>query len=368
MKVRIDQKMLTDAAKRAHRRLPSNPLTPVMAGLVLEATDGGALTLSGFDYETSTRATLDATILEPGGAVVSGRMLADVAASLPAGMVDLVGDENHLEVSTPGTQFQLPLMSRDDYPALPDTPTASGTVDGALFATAVIHASTVAMPQKNAIGRFEAFGGVSVTTADGTLWVRASDSYRMVERTMPWDGTDGALLIPAPDLAATAKTLDSGPVRIGFPSTGSGVAALSNDTLAVTGCGIATEFPDITRLFPSKDGAAGTAVFDADDMVAALKRAALVNDEDVKPIRISFDDRGATVSGGSGGPSGSSRIDVDHEGLDGFEIAYRPGFLTSLIAPVEGAVEMWFSTPTKPALIEPVGDDTYRAVLMPVRL
>ncbi|MFF2940849.1 hypothetical protein ACFVSQ_13495 [Streptomyces niveus] len=157
-------------------------------------------------------------------------------------------------------------------------------------------------------------------------------------------------------------------MHIGFPGTGSGIAALSNDAVAVTGRGVATDFPDITRFFPSKDAAAGKATFDTAELVAAVKRAALVNDEDVKPIRISFDDRGATVSGGSGGPSGSSRIDVDHEGLDGFQIAYRPGFLTSVIAPVDGAVEMWFSTPTKPALVEPADRDTYRAVLMPVRL
>lgn len=368
MKIRIEQKELADAAKRAHRRLPNNPPVPIMAGLVIEATDAGAVTLSGFDYETSTRGTLDATVLEPGTVVVSGRMLADVAAALPAGPVDLVADEHHLDVTTPGNQFQLLLMPGNEYPALPEAPAESGTVDGALLATATVHASTVAMPQKDAVGRFEAFGGTHVQAVGGTLRVRASDSYRMVERTMPWTGDEGSLLIPAPDLAATAKALAAGAVTIGFPGPASGVAALSNKQVAVTGRCIATEFPNIDRFFPKKDEALGTATFDAADLVAAVKRAALVNDEEVKPIRISFDGQGATVSGGAGGPSGRSHIDVEQEGLNGFEIAYRPGYLTSLIAPIEGAVRMWFTTPTKPALVEPVDDDTYRAVLMPVRV
>ena len=33
MKLRIDQKELAEAARRAHRRLPNNPLNPVLAGL-----------------------------------------------------------------------------------------------------------------------------------------------------------------------------------------------------------------------------------------------------------------------------------------------------------------------------------------------
>ncbi|MGV0098125.1 DNA polymerase III subunit beta [Streptomyces californicus] len=368
MKIRIEQKQLADAAKRAHRRLPNNPPAPIMGGLVLEAADTGAVTLSGFDYETSTRSTLDATILEPGVVVVSGRMLADVTAALPAGPVDLVGDEYHLEVSTPGNQFQLPVMARNDYPALPEAPGPSGTVEGTGFAAAVVHAATVAMPQKDAVGRFEAFGGVSVAAVDGTLWVRASDSYRMVQYALPWAEADGSLLIPASDLAATAKALDGGQVTIGFPAPGKGVASLSNNSVTATGRCIATDFPDITRLFPSKDAAQGKATFDAADLAAAVKRAGLVNESDVKPIRIAFDTEGATVSGGSGGPSGRTRIDADHEDLDGFEICYRPGYLASVIAPVEGSVHMWFATPTKPALVEPADSDTYRAVLMPVRV
>ena len=54
--------------------------------------------------------------------------------------------------------------------------------------------------------------------------------------------------------------------------------------------------------------------------------------------------------------------------MDGFSIAYNPHFLASLLAPIDGQVRLWFTTPTKPALIEPVDDPTYRAVCMPVRL
>lgn len=371
MKLRIDQKQLADAARRAHRRLPNNPLQPVLAGLLIEAPADGSATLSGFDLETATRAVLDGDVLEPGETLVSGRLLADVTASLPAGLVGVVLDGPQVTVSTPGSEFHLPTLERRDYPALPVPPGACGTAFGDRFAAAVGHAATVAMPPKEAVGSHEAFGGVHVAADGEQLVVSASDGYRIARHWLPWtpDGdTDGQLLIPAGDIAVTVKQMTGGPVRIGFPGPGATVASLASETLTVTSRTIASPYKNIDTHFPTKEAATGTAVFDAAELVAALKRAALVNTEDAKPVIVAFDRDQATVSGGHDGPTGRTSIDADTEDLDGFAIAFRPGFLASLLAPIDGQVRLWFTTPTKPALIEPVDDDTYRAVCMPVRL
>jgi DNA polymerase-3 subunit beta len=368
VKIRIDQKELADAARRAFRRLPNNPPVPVMAGLVLEAGDD-AVTLSGFDYETSTRAVLDAEALVDGAVVVSGRMLADVAAALPAGLVDMVADEHQLSVSTPGNHFSLPLLPRHEYPSLPVPPEASGAVDGGLLAQALVHAASAAMAQKDAVGTVEGFGGVHVAAVGDRLRLWASDRYRMVEHTVPWtpgENGDGSLLIPAPDLAATAKMLAGGNVQIGFPGPDFGVAALSGERLTVTGRCIAAQFPDISKIFPKKGEVEGHAVFDATELADAAKRASLVND-DKTPIRIAIGDGQAVVHGGQHGTSGASTIAAEADGLGDFQIAFNPHYLTSLLDPIDGRVQFWFTTPTKPALIEPVDGDTYRACLMPVR-
>jgi DNA polymerase-3 subunit beta len=371
VKLRIDQKELADAARQAHRRLPTNPLQPVLAGLLLQAPESGPVTLSGFDLETATQAALDAEVIAAGETVVSARLLADVTASLPAGPVDVVADEREVTVTAPGTTFTLPAMPRADYPALPVPPGAAGTIDGALLAETVGHAATIAMSPKEAVGSRMHFGGVHVATDGDVFTVEASDGYRIARHVVSWQpdsDTAGELLIPAADFATTVKQTAGGRVHLGFPSGDGGVASIGSDTLTVTSRTIASEYADLNRHFPSPEEAAGNAVFDAAELMAAVKRAALVNDAEGKSIQIVFDDGHATVRGGHGGPSGSSRVDCETDGLDGFSIAYNPGYLASLLAPIDGQVRLWFTTPTKPALIEPVDDDTYRAVCMPVRL
>lgn len=370
MKLRIDQKELADAARQAHRRLPNNPLQPVLAGLLIEAT-ADAVSLSGFDLETSTQASLDADILEPGRTLVSGRLLADVTASLPAGPIDLVADDRELAVTAPGTTFSLPTMNARDYPALPVPPGACGGVDGDLLAAAVVHAAQASLPEKEAAGNMEGFGGVHVAADGDQLTVSASDRYRIVRHTLPWqpdrDG-DGDLLVPAAALAATAKQLAGQQVRIAFSNTSNGVAALSGSTLTVTSRTIATPFPNIDGFIPDPAKAIGWMRVDAAELLEAVNRAALVNNKAELAVALSFDGGQVTVSGGSEGSKGASRVDMEAADLDGFTAGYRPGFLASLLAPIDGLVQAWFTTPNKPVLLTPVDDDTYRAVCMPVRL
>jgi DNA polymerase-3 subunit beta len=368
VKLHLDQKQLADAARRAHRRLPSKPLQPVLAGLLLEASE--TVTLSGFDLDTATRATLDADTLEPGEAVISGRLLADVTAALPAGPIDLVADEREATITAPGTSFTLPVMERRDYPALPVPPGTSGTVDGDLLAATVGHAAQAAMPEKEAVGNMLGFGGVHLRSDGNQLVVSASDRYRIVRHTLPWspDGDEpGELLIPAADIAATAKQMAGREIRVSF--TGSrGVAALATDQLTVTSRTIAGDFPGIDRFFPDPAAASGWMRADAAELAEAVKRAALVNEKPEQPITLAFDRDELTVRGGVEGSKGASRIAAETADLDGFEIAYRPDFLGSLLTPISDQVQMWFTTPTKPALLVPVDDDTYRAVCMPVRI
>ena len=83
VKFRIDRDTLADAVAWTARSLPNRPSVPVLAGLLIETASDG-LTLSGFDYETSTRATLPAEVSADGRALVSGRLLAEIVKSLPA--------------------------------------------------------------------------------------------------------------------------------------------------------------------------------------------------------------------------------------------------------------------------------------------
>ena len=58
MKFQVDRDTFADAVSWTAKSLPARPSVPVLAGARL-SVDEGKLTISGFDYEISTRVTVD---------------------------------------------------------------------------------------------------------------------------------------------------------------------------------------------------------------------------------------------------------------------------------------------------------------------
>ena len=63
MKFRVARDDLADAVAWVAKSLPTRPPVPVLGGILLEV-QGSTLTVAGFDYEVSTRATVSVDTLE----------------------------------------------------------------------------------------------------------------------------------------------------------------------------------------------------------------------------------------------------------------------------------------------------------------
>lgn len=374
MKARIEQQALATAARWAQRHLPDNPVMPQLAAVRIDAGDHG-LTISGTDLDTTTHATADADTMQPGVVLASGRLLADIAAALPAGPVDLTADDQQLTASVPGTTYTLPVLDNHNYPTLPQAPTASGHVDGDELAKAVVHCCNAAMPAKGATGAVAGLGGIHIRTAGMQATVSASNRYVIVQHTLGWtpespDG-DGTLLIPEPVLKAAARGL-TGHTRLHMPGDNGGIGAISSDSAQLVARCIAEPFPDIQPFSTAPDDAPHVD-FDPGDLAAAANRMALVNDKN-RPISLTIGDNRIQVSGGHDGRHSTTSIDCAIEGdLDGLRIAFNPAYLATALKPIDGAARMWLTGltgPTRPAHIRPANPDdtTYWAVCMPLRM
>src|SRR5215468_8768503 len=93
----------------------------VLGGIQLRA-EAGKLHLAATDMELSLRASLDAAVEGEGTVVVPGRLLLDIARSLPDGDVAVEHrPEEAVVVVTAGTAtYRLHTYSSEDFPRLPD--------------------------------------------------------------------------------------------------------------------------------------------------------------------------------------------------------------------------------------------------------
>ncbi len=378
MRFRIDRDTFADAVAWTARSLPNRPSVPVLAGLLIE-TAGDGLTLSGFDYETSTRATLPAEVADDGRALVSGRLLAEIVKSLPAKPVDVTLEGTKVRVACGNARFSLQTMPVEEYPQLPEMPTASGTIKADAFATAVAQASAAA-------GRDEMLPlltGVRLELEGSTISLMATDRFRASLRELTWfpEASDASAhaLVPAKVLGETARSLVAGTdvtIAVATAEHGDGLigfeGTVGNGTRRTTTRLLEGDFPRVRQLFQAQ--AETVAHVSTAELIDAVKRVALVAERNT-PVRLTFADGALLLEAGSGDEAQASEsIGATIEGND-ISIGFNPSYLLEGLSVMsEPVVHLSFTQHTKPAAlsgVKEVGDDpdgAFRYLIMPVRL
>ncbi|WP_159944330.1 MULTISPECIES: DNA polymerase III subunit beta [unclassified Nocardiopsis] len=379
----MDRDAFADAVAWTARALPSRPAIPVLAGIRMELSpDGSSLHLSGFDYEVSTRASVEVLSEEGGAALVPGRLLSEIVRNLPPGSVHIDTDGPRLRVSGGAARFTLITMPLEDYPTLPGMPGRIGSVSSDAFAAAVRQVT----PAASRDDTLPMLTGAYLDFRGDTLSVVATDRYRIAVRDLWWNpdgqGLDVAALVPARTLSDTVRGLITrsnvdialSTVRGGDGvslSPGEGMIGFENGERRTTTRLIDSEFVKYAAWFP-KEFAARAEVAVA-PLAEAVKRVALVADRNT-PLRLAFAGGEVVLEAGSGEDAQAvEAIEVGYEG-DPMRLAFRPDYLMDGLSGVESdTAHLNLTEPTKPAVITDVpvkeGEKpSFRYLVQPLRV
>jgi DNA polymerase-3 subunit beta len=374
VKIRVERDVLAEAVAWVARSLPARPPAPVLAGLLLKAEDG-AVSFSSFDYEVSARVSVEAEVDEDGTVLVSGRLLADICRALPNRPVEISTDGVRATVVCGSSRFTLHTLPVEEYPALPQMPTATGTVPGEVFASA---AAQVAI----AAGRDDTLPvltGVRIEIEGDTVTLASTDRYRFAVREFLWKpenpDASAVALVPAKTLLDTAKALTSGDtvtLALSGSGAGEGLIGFEGAGRRTTTRLLEGDLPKYRTLFPTEFNS--VAVIETAPFVEAVKRVALVAERNT-PVRLSFE-QGVLIleAGSSDDAQAVERVDAQLEG-DDISIAFNPTFLLDGLSAIDSPVaQLSFTTSTKPALlsgrpaVDAEADEAYKYLIMPVRL
>jgi DNA polymerase-3 subunit beta len=374
VKFRVERDVLAEAVTWVARGLPARPPVPVLAGILLEADAEGTLTLSAFDYEVSARITVPAEVTDAGSVLVLGRLLADISRNLPAKPVDVATTGNKVDVTCGSSRFSLMQMPSNDYPTLPSSPDASGSIDGHVFTQAVAQVAIAA----DRGDTLPILTGVRVEIDGEKVTLLATDRYRLAMRELTWNPASAdanqVLLVPGRTLLDTAKSLGaSGSIDLAFGGAagGDGLVGFESGQRRSTTRLLDGEYPKVSSIFPSSSDT--EAVISTHELVEAVKRVALVAERNT-PVRLKFDDGQVTIEAGTGDDAQASEAVESTMTGPGLEIAFNPQFLLDGLGVVGTEfVRISFTQPSRPAVLsgqaeaDGEADTSYRYVLMPVR-
>lgn len=369
----LDRDTFAEAVAWTARGLPARPVVPVTAGVLLEVDDG-TLHITGFDFEVANRIEVPVTDKAGGRVLVSGRLLAEIARSLPPKDVRVAIESNRLNLRCGSARFALPLMQVEDYPAVPDLPPRSGTVAANVFASAVAQVTAAASKDET----LPMLTGVRVGIEMDKLVLAATDRYRLAERQIPWEPAGevptGALVIPARTLAEAAKSLGGASevqLAMGGDTGFVGLTAAGRHTMTRLLDG---EFVKFESLWPGDS--VTTAELELSALIEALRRVSLVAQR-FAPVRLSFTDGQVGLSAQAEDESSAEEELSAAVTGDDLTIGFNAGYLLDGLAGIRTpTVRMSFTTQTRPTVITPIygddeatgGEDTYRCLVMSMRL
>jgi DNA polymerase III subunit beta len=232
--------------------------------------------------------------------------------------------------------------------------------------------------------------GIRVEISGEKVVLAATDRFRLAVRELTWSTESAdievAVLVPAKTLAEAAKAgADRADVHL---SLGAGAAIGKEGLLGIRSDGkrsttrlLDAEFPKFRQLLPAEHTAIST--IGVAELTEAIKRVALVADRGAQ-VRMEFADDVLRLSAGAD-DVGRAEEDL-HVAFSGdpLTIAFNPTYLTDGLGSLHSEqVTFGFTTPSRPAVLRPAGEDDgsvgatgpfaaaqtdYVYLLMPVRL
>lgn len=376
MRFQVNRDVFSEAVSFAVKLLPQRTTQPILSGVLLSA-EPGALTLSSFDYEVSSRTEITAEVEDRGTALVSGRLLADIASRLPNAPVEFETVESRITVRCGAARFTLLSMPVEEYPTLPQVSTTTGVLPAEEFAAAVAQVAVAASRDDVT----PVITGVQLEVGENQLSLVATDRYRVAIRTIEWDsGNDSAegasALVPARTLAEIGRTFGhSGTVSVSIVrSDDRELIAFRADKRTVTSLLIKGNFPPVRRLFPGTVD--NYAVIATADLVEAVRRVSLVLEREAA-LRFTFTLDGLSLeAAGSEQAQASETIDAHLHGEDNV-VSLKPAFLLDGLSAVHSEfVRISFTkteNPNKPGPVlitsqsskEQPGSDDFKYLLQP---
>ncbi len=372
MKFVAEREALIDAVNWVARSLSTRPISTSLLGIMIEVTD--VITLTGSDLETSTKAILHAEITTPGKVLVPGRLLAEIARSLPQKPISFTLDGTRVLVSAGSAKFTLPTLSVNEYPTLPGLPEAAGKIATDVFATAVNQVAIAA-------GRDDSLPtltGVHIDINKTHITLAATDRYRLAVKEIEWSPTNSEIetstLLRARTLADAAKSL------VGSPEV---IFALSQSTSTEKLVGFVSQektmtsrtldgtFPPFRHLLPQESSSQAT--IEVSTLLDSVRRVALVTDKTV-PLRLVFGNGVLQLEAGAGEEAqATEELEIEYFG-EPINIAFNPTFLTDGLQAISSPfVHIAFTSSSKPAVLsgkssaEGEPDASYKYLLMPMR-
>jgi len=368
MKFTVTRNSLLNELNLVQGVIEKKSTIPILSNILLEAS-GEHLDMAATDLDVTIRCGCPATILAEGTTTISARRLFDIVRLLPDGAeIEFSLLENDwVQLHCGNSQYKIVALPKENFPSIPESAPVTAQIPGGLLRN-MIHRTMFAITQEES--RYS-LNGALLALMPNEIRMVATDGHRLalVSKSMEIPGVDLEVraLIPRKTLVEIQKLIGEGDSMVEFGRDenhlffGVGSKRLVSRILA-------GQFPNYELVIPR----------DNDKLIVSstkafgdgIRRAAIMSDEKLRAIRLSFK-TGTLELTASSADAGEAReiVPVEFEG-ETLDIGFNPQYLLDFVGVcASDSISISLRDSETQGLLRPVGasDLDYRYVVMPMK-
>lgn len=361
-----EKALLQQAVSTVSRAVATKSSMPALEGILLECEE--VLRLSGYNMQTGIRATLDADIGESGRIVLNARLFGEMIRRMPDDVVVFDADDKfNVRLRCGDASFELPALSANDYPDLPEVDDEFSVALEQKTLKAMIQQTSfaVSVNETRPIHTGELF-----EISDQGLTMVAVDGFRLALRREPLEKIDGgAFKFVAPGSALNeVEKICSDTDELITVTLGKRHLLFEAGSTELICRRLEGEFLDYRNAIP-RNNPIGIEV-DNKTMLESLERVSVVISEKLKsPVRCVFSQDRVYMSARTGNGEAKDICMVRGDGQE-LEIGFNNRYLMDALrfAPAD-ELKLELNTGISPAILVPTdGEESFLYMVLPVRL
>lgn len=373
MEFKIDKETFLKSLQKIQGIVEKRTSMPILSNVLLEATDS-ELHVTATDLEVGMKSIYPAETLAPGKITVNAKKLYEIVKELPNQQILFsTKDNDWVEIKCGKVHFNIVGLSAEEFPYFPTVKEENLFEIESVLLKGMIEKTSYAICNDDTKYNLNGlFTKVEVTVEEEQiLKMVATDGHRLSIASCPLKGTAGpeltkGVILPKKGVYELKKITeeDGGILMFGFMDNSAVIKR--GDSYMIMRL-VDGEFPDYNRVIPTSNERA--IIVNKDDFTHSVRRMAILSSEKFKGIMLEISASSIKIS--SSNPElgdAMEELDVVYDG-DPLAVRFNARYLLDVLAVAEtGRIVMKFKDELAPSIIVPENNESFLAVIMPMRL
>jgi DNA polymerase-3 subunit beta len=363
MKFIVSSSVLLKQLSSINGVITTNPVVPILENFLFEI-EGGTLTVTASDLQTSMITELEVESKEGGSIAVPAKILLDTLKNLPEQPVTFSIDEStySIEISSDNGHYKLAGENATDFPKVP-TVNADFSVEMSTDILAKAINNTIFATSNDELR--PAMTGVYMNLSETNTTFVGTDGHKLIRYRRVDVATDNgnAIIVPRKGLNLLKNTLPSENTNVTLDFNVSNAFFRFGNIKMI--CRLIDErYPDYENVIPTDNPIKMT--IDRMEMLSSLRRISIYANKTTHQVRLKITGSELLISAEDldFANEANERLVCEHDGED-IEIGFNARFILEMLSNLESEqIELHLSAPNRAGLIIPKDQDENEDVLM----